>query len=112
MTKGEPEYPYNCSQSPQNLAVSYAPPSGSILLVLPSEACSGLYRARANVEIEILKVEGTAGEICVLSEITELPEAVLAYIQGRVPTFKLKFSKTIEQKYFASTCPKCGVFWG
>jgi len=41
------------------------------------------------------KVEGTAGEICILSEITELPDAVVAYIQGRVPTFKLKFSKTI-----------------
>ena len=50
------------------------------------------------------QVEGTEGEICILSEITELPEAILAYIQGRVPTFKLQFSKTIGQKYFASTC--------
>jgi hypothetical protein len=58
------------------------------------------------------KVEGTAGEICILSGITELPDAVLAYIQGRVPTFKLKFSKTVGQKYFASTCPKCGVLSG
>ncbi len=41
------------------------------------------------------KVEGTAGEFCILSEIIELPEAVLAYIQGLVPTFKLMFSKTI-----------------
>jgi len=58
------------------------------------------------------KVEGIEGEICILSEITELPEAVLAYIQGRVPTFKLKFSKTIGQEYFASTCPNCGVLSG
>ncbi len=58
------------------------------------------------------KVAGTAGEICILSEITELPEAVPAHIQGRVPTFKLMFSKTIRQKYFASTCPKCGVLSG
>lgn len=58
------------------------------------------------------KVEGIAGEICILSAITELPDAVLAYIQGRVPTFKLKFSKTVGQKYFASTCPKCGVLSG
>jgi hypothetical protein len=57
-------------------------------------------------------VQGADGKICVLSEIAELPEAVIAYIQGRVPTFKLKFSKTIEQKYFASTCPKCGVLSG
>jgi len=27
------------------------------------------------------KVEGTQGEICILSEITELPETLLAYIQ-------------------------------
>ena len=64
------------------------------------------------VAILATKVEGAAGEICILSEITELPEAVLAYIQGRVPTFKLKFSKTIGQKYFASSCPKCGVLSG
>ena len=58
------------------------------------------------------KVEGIEGEACILSEITELPEAVLAYIQGRIPSFKLKFSKTIGQKYFASTCPRCGVLSG
>jgi len=58
------------------------------------------------------KVEGADGESCMLSEITELPEAILSYIQGRVPTFKLKFSKTIGKKYFAGTCPKCGVLSG
>jgi len=58
------------------------------------------------------KVQDTDGEICILSGITELPDYVLAYIQGRVPTFKLKFSKTVEQKYFASTCPKCGMLSG
>ena len=57
-------------------------------------------------------VEGADGEICILSEITELPSPVLDYIQRRVPTFKQKFSKTIEQKYFASTCPQCGVLSG
>ena len=57
--------------------------------------------------------EGTEGETCILSGITELPEAILAYIQGRVlQTFKRKFSKTIGQKYFASACPKCGVLSG
>jgi len=58
------------------------------------------------------QVEGAEGEICILSEITELPEAILTYIQRRVPTFKLTFSKTIEQKYFANTCPKCGMLTG
>ena len=58
------------------------------------------------------KVEESEGAICVLSGITELPEPLLSYIQGRVPTFKLKYSKTVGQKYFASTCPKCGVLSG
>ena len=58
------------------------------------------------------KIEDTEGEICILSGITELPEIALAYIQRRVPTFKRKFSKTIGQKYFANTCPQCGVLSG
>jgi hypothetical protein len=58
------------------------------------------------------KVVGTEGEICVLSDITQLPEAILAHIQSRVPTFILTYSKTVEQKYFANTCPKCGMLTG
>lgn len=58
------------------------------------------------------KVEGLKGTVCILSEITELAEDVLSYIQGRVPTFRLKFSKTIGRKYYASTCPECGVLSG
>lgn len=57
-------------------------------------------------------IEGTEGEICMLSGIVELPEAILTYIQGRVPTFKLKYSKTIGGKYLANTCPKCKVLSG
>jgi hypothetical protein len=58
------------------------------------------------------RVEGARGEICTLSGITELPDHILAYIQGRVPTFRLKFSKTVGQKYFANTCPRCGMLSG
>ena len=58
------------------------------------------------------RLRAQRGEICVLSEITELPEALLAYIQQRVPTFKLTYSKTVERKYFANTCPKCGMLTG
>ena len=58
------------------------------------------------------QVLGTEGEICILSGITELPEALLAYIQGRVPTFKRQYSQTVGQTYFANTCPKCGVLSG
>jgi len=58
------------------------------------------------------KVEGTDNEICILTNIRHLPKDVIAYIQRRVPTFKLKYSKTEEEKYFANTCPKCGVLSG
>lgn len=57
-------------------------------------------------------VEGTDNEICVLSNIQELPEDVLSYIRKRVPTFKVKFSKTVKEKYFANTGPACGVLSG
>ena len=57
-------------------------------------------------------VEGTDNEICILTNIRHLPKDILAYIQKRVPTFKLKFSKTEGEKYFANTCPKCGVLSG
>ena len=52
------------------------------------------------------------GEICILSEIEELPEAVLQYVGNRFPSFKLKYSKTSGSRYYANTCPKCGVISG
>ena len=58
------------------------------------------------------KVRDSLGQVSVLSGITDMPEEVVAYIQGRVPTFKLKFSKTVGQEYYASTCPKCGMLSG
>jgi hypothetical protein len=58
------------------------------------------------------QVEGTDNEICVLSNIQEPPEDVLSYIRKRAPTFKVKFSKTVREKYFANTCPACGVLSG
>lgn len=57
-------------------------------------------------------IEGAEGKICLLSDITKIPTDILSYIQKRVPTFKLKFSKTMRQKYFANTCPKCGILSG
>ena len=58
------------------------------------------------------KVEDTEDQVCLLSGIERLPKAVLSFIQIKVPTFKLKFSKTANKKYFANTCPKCGVLFG
>ena len=57
-------------------------------------------------------IEGTEDQVCVLSDIDELPKGVLLYIQKRVPTFKRKYSKMAGKKYFANTCPKCGVISG
>ena len=59
---------------------------------------SSCWRCEAKMPVVAIlapNVLGTEGEICVLSDITELPEAILAYIQRRVPTFKLTYSKTV-----------------
>ncbi|MBI3001353.1 MAG: hypothetical protein HYY46_23310 [Deltaproteobacteria bacterium] len=58
------------------------------------------------------KVPEAEGEICILSEIEELPEAVLQCVSDRFPSFKLKYSKTSGSRYYANTCPKCGVISG
>jgi hypothetical protein len=52
------------------------------------------------------------GEICTLSDVKELPSEVLSFIQKRFPSFKLKYSKTIQSEYYANTCPECGVLSG
>lgn len=57
-------------------------------------------------------VDDTEGQVCVLSDIDDIPQKILTFIQERVPTFKLKQSKMAGKKYFANTCPKCGVLYG
>jgi hypothetical protein len=57
-------------------------------------------------------VPETENEVCILSDITELPASVLAFVQNRFPSFKWKFSKTTRSEYYANTCPKCGVLSG
>lgn len=57
-------------------------------------------------------VEGAEQEVCVLSDIVALPEDVLGYIQKRVPTFQFRYSKTVQGKYYANTCPRCGMLSG
>ena len=49
---------------------------------------------------------------CVFSNVEHIPASVLKYIQGRVPTFRLRYSKTVRANYFANTCPQCGVISG
>ncbi len=57
-------------------------------------------------------VEDTEEQVCILSEIERMPDEIIHYIQSRVPSYKLKYSKTVAQKYFANTCPKCGMLSG
>jgi len=73
------------------------------------------WRCQARMPVVSLlapKVRESWDQVCVLSEILRMPNEVVAYIQRRVPTFKMKFSKTVRQKYFANTCPKCGMLSG
>jgi hypothetical protein len=57
-------------------------------------------------------VEDMAEEVCILSNIRYLPNELISYLQKRVPTYKLKYSKTEGEKYFANTCPVCGALSG
>ena len=58
------------------------------------------------------KVEGADNQICILSDVASLPKDVLVYIQRRVPTFQLRYSKTVQGKYYANICPSCGTLTG
>ncbi len=57
-------------------------------------------------------VSDTEGSVCLLSNIEYLPKEVYVYIQTRVPTFQLRYSKTTRSKYWGNTCPKCKVLFG
>ena len=58
------------------------------------------------------KVDDTEDQVCILSGVYYMPEEVVSFFQNKVPTFILKYSKTIRKKYFANTCPKCKVIYG
>jgi hypothetical protein len=54
-------------------------------------------------------VNAAEGEICILSDIQELPKDVYFFIKNRVPSFKMKFSNMAGHRYLGNTCPKCGL---
>lgn len=89
--------------------VKISPPLYMIGLKLPCWRCD----ARMSV-IALLasNVEDAPGETCILSDVVDIPNNILSFIQKRVPTYKLRYSKTVKQTYFANTCPKCGVIYG
>jgi hypothetical protein len=71
--------------------------------------CGAYMQAIAFVAPNVPEAEG---EICILSQVRELPEMVLRFGRQRFPSFKLKYSKTLGTRYYANTCPKCGVISG
>lgn len=58
------------------------------------------------------EIEGAEHEACVLSDVVTLPDDILGYVQRRVPTFQSRYSKTVQGKYYANTCPSCGMLSG
>ncbi len=58
------------------------------------------------------KIDNTEDQVGILTGIEHLPGEILRFIQSKVPTFKLRYSKMAGQKYFANTCPKCRVIYG
>lgn len=52
------------------------------------------------------------GQICILSDITCLPENLLKMINERFPFFRLKYSKEADSEYYANICPSCGMLSG
>lgn len=57
-------------------------------------------------------VDNSGGEVCILSDIQRLPKDIYFFIKNKVPSFKLRFSKTADYKYLGNTCPKCGKLFG
>jgi len=57
-------------------------------------------------------VAGKEGQVCVLSNIEEMPQEILLFIQKRIPTFQLRSSLMAGSRYFANTCPSCHVISG
>lgn len=64
------------------------------------------------VAIVAPNIEGEGEEVGVLTDIRTLPHEVLNFLQERVPTFELKYSKMVERKYYGNVCPKCHTLSG
>jgi hypothetical protein len=57
-------------------------------------------------------VEDTEGQVCVLSDIDDIPQKVLSFIQSKVPTFKLKHSKMAGKNILQARAPNGGFCMG
>ena len=57
-------------------------------------------------------VKGADHHVCVLTDVIALPKPILEYVQKRVPTYQYRYSKTVQTRYYANTCPSCGMLSG
>ena len=58
------------------------------------------------------RVEEMDDEICILSDIEELPQDILHHMAKRSPSFKLQYSQTLGESYYGNTCPHCSMLTG
>jgi len=57
-------------------------------------------------------VENSYDEVYTISAKEKMPENIRLFIQSKVPTFVFRYSKRVERKYFANTCPSFKVIYG
>lgn len=57
-------------------------------------------------------IEESDGMVAILTDITKMPNRVRSHIQRRVPSFQMKYSKTVQREYFANVCPRCHTLSG
>lgn len=51
------------------------------------------------------------GEVCLLSNLSQLPAELLAAVQMRQPFYLLRYSQTVGEEYFMTIC-QCGAHQG
>lgn len=49
---------------------------------------------------------------CMVSEVAGIDDSLLAFIQSRVPDYRLGYSKMAGDSYLANHCPGCGIIQG
>ncbi len=73
------------------------------------------WRCRAPMPVAALLGENTGDPNTgpfILSSIKSLPSRILSFVHARCPAFRLTYSQTVNAKYYANNCPKCGVICG
>ncbi|MCD4745579.1 MAG: hypothetical protein K8R58_04715 [Bacteroidales bacterium] len=50
-------------------------------------------------------IDDAEGQVCILSDIDDIPQKVLSFIQSKVPIFKLKNSKMAEKNILQILAP-------